>query len=279
MLPGIGAAPLLPADAPDPAGGPRLPLAHKADQRPGYRGGALSGPGRVSALVAPPAPGASGCATCRCVPAGTPARLYSGALKNRQDVVAAVVNIDVGTRTCSSAPTPSSACGPSTGSATTPIKFTSTSLTGYDFWFSDYVAGRTFRVAGERSSACHPACRGAYPRRAGPLPHPGHLATPAPFRSAASCAPWPWRPCSPAMCSSTAARPATPCWLLDVAENPNDAPEIHAAGPELHARSRAFTCCATWTNPQPGAWVCREPRRSGGAYAGVEFQRAELGRF
>ena len=82
-------------------------------------------------------------------PAGTPARLYNGQLKDNQAVVAAVVDIDPGRQDlqqCADAVIRLRAeylfsCNPDK------IHFHLT--TGYDAWFSDYVAGRTFRVRGE----------------------------------------------------------------------------------------------------------------------------------
>ncbi|TPG65803.1 DUF4846 domain-containing protein [Hymenobacter nivis] len=82
-------------------------------------------------------------------PAGTPARLYNGRLKDRQDVVAAVVDIDVG-------PTDLQQCADAVIRlraeylfALDPNRVHFHLTTGYDFWFSDYVAGRTFRVVEE----------------------------------------------------------------------------------------------------------------------------------
>jgi hypothetical protein len=82
-------------------------------------------------------------------PVGTRARLYNGQLKDRQDVVAAVVDIDV-------PPQDLQQCADAVirlraeylfGHDPNKVHFHLT--TGYDFWFSDFVAGRTFRVSGE----------------------------------------------------------------------------------------------------------------------------------
>jgi hypothetical protein len=84
------------------------------------------------------------------LPAGTPARLYNGQLKDPQDVVAAVVNIDIGKQDLQQ-------CADAVirlraeylfGHDPNQIHFHLTS--GYDFWLSDYLAGRTFRVQGEQ---------------------------------------------------------------------------------------------------------------------------------
>lgn len=81
-------------------------------------------------------------------PAGTPARLFDGTLKDPQDVVAAVVDIDVGTQDLQQ-------CADAIirlraeylfGTNPNAIHFHLTS--GYDFWFSDYINGRAFKVRG-----------------------------------------------------------------------------------------------------------------------------------
>jgi hypothetical protein len=83
-------------------------------------------------------------------PAGTPARLYNGQLKDNQAVVAAVVNIDVGTKDLQQ-------CADAVIRLRAEYLFSQNFnkihfhlTTGYDAWFSDYVAGRTFRVVGEQ---------------------------------------------------------------------------------------------------------------------------------
>jgi hypothetical protein len=83
-------------------------------------------------------------------PAGTPARLYSGQLKDNQAVVAAVVNIDPGTKDLQQ-------CADAVIRLRAEYLFSQDFnkihfhlTTGYDAWFSDYVAGRTFRVQGEQ---------------------------------------------------------------------------------------------------------------------------------
>ncbi|MGI4875517.1 MAG: DUF4846 domain-containing protein [Janthinobacterium lividum] len=82
------------------------------------------------------------------LPAGTPARLFNGQLKNNQPVVAAVVDIDPGT-------TDLQQCADAVIRLRAEYLFSqnlnkihSHLTTGYDAWFSDFVAGRTFRVKG-----------------------------------------------------------------------------------------------------------------------------------
>ena len=82
-------------------------------------------------------------------PAGTPARLYNGQLKDNQAVVAAVVDIDPGTKDLQQ-------CADAVMRLRAEYLFSQNFnkihfhlTTGYDAWFSDYVAGRTFQVKGE----------------------------------------------------------------------------------------------------------------------------------
>ena len=83
-------------------------------------------------------------------PSGTPARLYNGRLKDPLDVVAAVVGIDPGTQDLQ-------LCADAVirlraeylfGRDPNQVHFHLT--TRYDFWFADFVAGRTFRVVGQQ---------------------------------------------------------------------------------------------------------------------------------
>lgn len=88
--------------------------------------------------------------------AGTPARLYNGQLKDRPDVVAAVVNIDVGRQDLQQCADAVIRLRAEYLLSHDPNKVHFHLTTGYDFWFSDYVAGRTFRVRGNEVS---PAAR------------------------------------------------------------------------------------------------------------------------
>ncbi|WP_460619762.1 DUF4846 domain-containing protein [Hymenobacter ruber] len=82
-------------------------------------------------------------------PAGTKARLYNGQLKDRQDVVAAVVNIDVPPQDLQQCADAVIRLRAEYVFSHDPNKVHFHLTTGYDFWFSDFVAGRTFRVANE----------------------------------------------------------------------------------------------------------------------------------
>ena len=83
-------------------------------------------------------------------PAGTPARLYDGRLKDDQAVVAAVVNIDVGTKDLQQCADAVIRLRAEYLFSQDPNKVHFHLTTGYDFWFSDYVAGRTFQVKNEQ---------------------------------------------------------------------------------------------------------------------------------
>lgn len=82
-------------------------------------------------------------------PAGTKARLFNGQLKDRQDVVAAVVDIDVPPQDLQQCADAVIRLRAEYVFSHDPNKVHFHLTTGYDFWFSDFVAGRTFRVANE----------------------------------------------------------------------------------------------------------------------------------
>jgi hypothetical protein len=82
-------------------------------------------------------------------PAGTPARLYNGQLKDNQAVVAAVVNIDPGIKDLQQCADAVMRLRAEYLFSQDPNKIHFHLTTGYDTWFSDYVAGRTFQVKGE----------------------------------------------------------------------------------------------------------------------------------
>jgi hypothetical protein len=83
-------------------------------------------------------------------PAGTPARLFNGKLKDNQAVVAAVVNIDPGTTDLQQCADAVMRLRAEYLFSVNPNKIHFHLTTGYDAWFSDYLAGTTFRVQGER---------------------------------------------------------------------------------------------------------------------------------
>ncbi|UOE33368.1 DUF4846 domain-containing protein [Hymenobacter monticola] len=83
------------------------------------------------------------------MPAGTKARLYNGGLKNRQDVVAAVADIDVGAKDLQQCADAVIRLRAEYMFSHDPNKVHFHLTTGYDFWFSDFVAGKTFKVVKE----------------------------------------------------------------------------------------------------------------------------------
>ncbi|MFC6224288.1 DUF4846 domain-containing protein [Hymenobacter artigasi] len=82
-------------------------------------------------------------------PAGTKARLYNGQLKDRQDVVAAVVDIDVPPQDLQQCADAVIRLRAEYVFSHDPNKVHFHLTTGYDFWFSDFVTGHTFRVMNE----------------------------------------------------------------------------------------------------------------------------------
>lgn len=84
------------------------------------------------------------------LPAGTPARLFNGELKSRADVVAAVLNLDIGRQDLQQ-------CADAVIRLRAEYLFSHDPgqvhfhlTTGYDFRFADYVGGQTFKVRGEQ---------------------------------------------------------------------------------------------------------------------------------
>ena len=82
-------------------------------------------------------------------PAGSKARLYNGTPKTRAEVVAAVVDIDAGTQDLQQCADAIIRLRAEYVFSHDPNKVHFHLTTGYDFWFSDYVAGKTFKVRGE----------------------------------------------------------------------------------------------------------------------------------
>ena len=83
-------------------------------------------------------------------PLGTKARLFNGQLKDRQDVVAAVVDIDVPPQDLQQCADAVIRLRAEYGFSHDPNQVHFHLTTGHDFWFSDFVAGRTFVVRGEQ---------------------------------------------------------------------------------------------------------------------------------
>ena len=82
-------------------------------------------------------------------PAGSKARLYNGTPKARAEVVAAVVDIDAGTQDLQQCADAIIRLRAEYLFSHDPNKVHFHLTTRYDFWFSDYVAGKTFKVRGE----------------------------------------------------------------------------------------------------------------------------------
>jgi hypothetical protein len=91
-------------------------------------------------------------------PVGTKVHTYNGGLKNRPEVVAAVVDIDVPPHDLQQCADAVIRLRAEYLFSHDPNKVHFHLTTGYDFWFSDFVAGRTFKVRGEEvTPATRPA--------------------------------------------------------------------------------------------------------------------------
>ncbi|GGF10737.1 DUF4846 domain-containing protein [Hymenobacter cavernae] len=83
------------------------------------------------------------------LPTGTPVHLYNGRLKDPQNIHAAVINIDVGTRDLQQ-------CADAVIRLRAEYQFTQNPnqvqfhlTSGHDIWFSDWYSGKGFQVQGE----------------------------------------------------------------------------------------------------------------------------------
>ncbi|RZK46327.1 MAG: hypothetical protein EOO59_19450, partial [Hymenobacter sp.] len=211
-------------------------------------------------------------------PAGTPARLYNGQLKGNQAVVAAVVNIDPGTKDLQQ-------CADAVIRLRAEYLFSQNFnkihfhlTTGYDAWFSDYVAGRTFQVTGEEvtpapklAEAPTHAALGRYL-----LPVFGYAGT---LSLSRELLPIPLNEVRPGDVLIHGGRPGHAVLVADVAENPRTGQRYFLLA-QSYLPAQDIHILRNVAHPALGAWFAVP----GLAEALVEtpewtFAREELGRF
>ncbi|MFD1467118.1 DUF4846 domain-containing protein [Hymenobacter caeli] len=210
-------------------------------------------------------------------PAGTPARLYNGKLKDRQDVVAAVVDIDVG-------PTDLQQCADAVirlraeylfGRDPNRVHFHLT--TGYDFWFSDYVAGRTFRVVGEEvrpaPKAAEAPTHAALARYL--VPTFGYAGTRSLRRE---LGPVPLAAVQPGDVLVHGGAPGHAVLVVDVAENPASGQRFMLLA-QSYMPAQSIHVLRNVDEPALGAWFAVRPAAAVMATPEWDFGAGELGRF
>ena len=210
-------------------------------------------------------------------PAGTKARLYNGALKTPQEVVAAVVNIGVGTQDLQQCADAVIRLRAEYGFSRNPNQVHFHLTTGYDFWFSDFVAGRTFRVVREEVlPATRPAEAPTHAALARYLlPTFGYVGTLSLSRELRAV---PWAAVQPGDVLIHRGAPGHAVLVVDVAENPTKGQQYvllaqsYMPAQSIHVlRSAADKQLRVWFAVDPNATTVETPE--------WEFGRAELGRF
>lgn len=208
---------------------------------------------------------------------GTPARLYNGKCKDRQDVVAAVVNIDVGTQDLQQCADAIIRLRAEYLFSHDPNKVHFHLTTGYDFWFSDYAAGRTFKVqGGEVGLAAKPAEAPTHAALARYLlPTFGYAGTLSLSRELQSVA---LAQVQPGDVLIHGGAPGHAVLVVDVAENPATHQKYMLLA-QSHMPTQSIHVLRNGAGAQQGAWFAVTPDDKVVSTPEWEFERTELGRF
>ena len=210
-------------------------------------------------------------------PAGTPARLYNGQLKARPEVVAAVVNIDVGTQDLQQCADAVIRLRAEYLFSHDPNKVHFHLTTGYGFWFSDYVAGKTFKVRGEEvTPATRPteapthAALGRYL-----IPTFGYAGT---LSLSHELAPRPLAQVQPGDVLIHGGAPGHAVLVVDVAENPKTHEKFMLLA-QSYMPAQSIHVLRNVEAPKLGAWFAVAPAEATVSTPEWDFGREELGRF
>jgi hypothetical protein len=211
------------------------------------------------------------------LPAGTPARLYTGALKHPQEVVAAVVNIDVGRQDLQQCADAVIRLRAEYGFSHNPNQVHFHLTTGYDFWFSDFVAGRTFRVVNEEVL---PATRPAEPPTHAALarylvPTFGYAGT---LSLSRELRPVPLATVAPGDVFIHGGAPGHAVLVVDVAENPVTHQKRMLLA-QSYMPAQNIHLLRNTADPKLGAWFAVDPAQAIVSTPEWDFKREELGRF
>ena len=210
-------------------------------------------------------------------PAGTPARTYQGHLKNRQDVVAAVVNIDVGTQDLQQCADAVIRLRAEYGFSRDPNQVHFHLTTGHDFWFSDFVAGRTFRVVSEHVlPATRPAEAPTHAALARYLvPTFGYAGT---LSLSRELRPVPLAAVQPGDVLIHGGRPGHAVLVVDVAENPSTHQKLMLLV-QSYMPAQSIHVLRNVDDARLGAWFAVDPQATTVSTPEWDFGSSELGRF
>ncbi|WP_052732274.1 DUF4846 domain-containing protein [Hymenobacter terrenus] len=210
-------------------------------------------------------------------PAGTPVRTYSGALKDRQDVVAAVIRIDVGTQNLQQCADAIIRLRAEYGFSHDPNQIHFHLTTGYDFWFSDYVAGKTFKVVDEEvtpaAKSVEAPTHAALARYLVPtFGYAGTLSLSHELRPVALAA------VRPGDVLIHGGAPGHAVLVLDVAENPTTHEKFMLLA-QSYMPAQSIHVLHNGADMRLGAWFPVEPEKKVVSTPEWDFGQAELGRF
>ena len=210
-------------------------------------------------------------------PAGTLARTYTGALKSPQNVVAAVVNIDVGKKDLQQCADAVIRLRAEFGFSRNPNQVHFHLTTGYDFWFSDYVAGRTFRVVNEEVvPATKPAETATHAALARYLvPTFGYAGTLSLSRELRLM---PLATVQPGDVFIHGGAPGHAVLVVDVAENPLTHQKFMLLA-QSYMPAQSIHVLRNVDDKRLGAWFAVNPEEEVVATPEWDFAREELGRF
>jgi hypothetical protein len=211
------------------------------------------------------------------LPAGTKARTYSGALKARPEVVAAVVDIDVGTQDLQQCADAVIRLRAEYLFSHDPNKVHFHLTTGYDFWFSDYVAGKTFKVRGEEvTPATRPAEAPTHAALARYLiPTFGYAGT---LSLSRELMPRPLAQVQPGDVLIHGGAPGHAVLVVDVAENPRTHEKFMLLA-QSYMPAQNIHVLRNVEVPKLGAWFAVTPAEATVSTPEWDFGREELGRF
>jgi len=210
-------------------------------------------------------------------PAGTPARLYNGQLKSRQDVVAAVLDIDVPPQDLQQCADAVIRLRAEYGFSRDPNQVHFHLTTGYDFWFSDFVAGRTFRVvggqvlpAGRPPEAATHAALARYL-----VPTFGYAGT---LSLSRELRPVPLAAAQPGDVLVHGGAPGHAVLVLDVAEHPKSHQKYLLLA-QSYMPAQSIHVLRNTDDEQLGAWFAVHPTEEVVSTPEWDFSREELGRW